>query len=110
MLTLTSTATVGLGSNPFIASVVPVLPPNISNCNRAPNDLPPGVGDLNYCLPTPQRSTTDKVIPLYKPPAPKSIRERRAAHMVYNDCKYIEKYTEAIKHMKALPTNDSRSC
>ncbi|XP_065878634.1 polyphenol oxidase, chloroplastic-like [Euphorbia lathyris] len=91
--------TLGLGQDQ-LAMAKPILPPDLTNCEKA--DLPAGVQPTN-CCPPPSTNISDFKLASSNAP----LRIRPAAHLA--DDAYLAKYTKAIELMKALPDDDPRS-
>ncbi|KAJ3698925.1 hypothetical protein LUZ61_002630 [Rhynchospora tenuis] len=83
------------------AQAKPITTPEITKCGEA--NLPQGAVPTSCCPPA-----SKKAPKLFNPPGLDTpLRVRPAAHLV--DKAYIDKYSEAIRRMKALPADDPRS-
>lgn len=84
--------------DPF-AVAAPITLSDLSTCGSP--DLPKGAKPTNCCPPL-SSNITDYTLPLNP-----RIRIRQAAHLA--DATFAENYKEAIRRMKALPSDDPRS-
>ncbi|PON35755.1 Polyphenol oxidase, partial [Parasponia andersonii] len=101
-------AAAGLQSSLFAASAAPVPPPDFTKCDHHPKKgLPPR---LDCCPPLPSavrpfpQSIEWDNIPKFRPTEPRVRRVRQPAHAVKQD--YINKYSEAVRRMRALKDDD----
>ncbi|XP_078149477.1 polyphenol oxidase II, chloroplastic-like [Carex rostrata] len=76
----------------------PLAPPELSTCHPATKGSPP---DMTHCCPPYSQA---HIVDYDFPRTP--LRVRRPAHEVKDDPEYIEKYTEAVRKMKELPSDD----
>uniref|UniRef100_A0A5B6YVS2 Putative polyphenol oxidase n=1 Tax=Davidia involucrata TaxID=16924 RepID=A0A5B6YVS2_DAVIN len=76
------------------------LEPDLTNCKGVLLDE--GAPKVDCCPPK-----DAKIVDFKLPPRPRTMRIRRAAHLVDQD--YIAKYERAIKLMKELPEDDPRN-
>ncbi|OIV96144.1 hypothetical protein TanjilG_13076 [Lupinus angustifolius] len=82
-----------------LSLAAPISPPDLATCG--PADLPSGADPINCCPPF-----SSQIID-FKFPLNTKVRVRPAAHLV--DETYIQNYKEAIRRMKALPSDDPRN-
>lgn len=84
-----------------VAKAEPVMTPLVDKCG--PADLPKGAVPTSCCPPG-----SAKAPKIFTPPGLDTpLRVRPAAHLV--DQAYTDKFTEALRRMKALPDTDPRS-
>ncbi|KAJ1434766.1 putative domain, di-copper centre [Sesbania bispinosa] len=86
-------------SNDTMSLAAPISPPELTKCG--PPDLPSGAKPINCCPPV-----SSKIIDFKLPVNPK-MKVRRAAHLI--DATHLKNYEEALRRMKALPSDDPRS-
>jgi polyphenol oxidase len=84
-----------------VAKAEPVMTPLVDKCG--PADLPQGAVPTSCCPPG-----SAKAPKIFTPPGLDTpLRVRPAAHLV--DQAYTDKFSEALRRMKALPADDPRS-
>ncbi|CAL0300877.1 unnamed protein product [Lupinus luteus] len=83
-------------NNDPLSLAAPISPPDLANCG--PPDLPSGADPINCCPPF-----SSKIID-FQFPLNTKVKVRPAAHLA--DDTYIQNYKEAIRRMKALPSDD----